>query len=522
MITPEQKKSSAIVHVQQKAFSRFLLNKQNSLSKDLTKTKLLSGDRSDLTSSRENIDYRVFNGYISDLVSTVHGIPQGQAKFEKLALQAKNRAPAACEDAPILGAAAPLLNIAKSQSHSKQTINKITGEINRFVFDKKSNEFVEEYQVEDSKAESFRLQAAARRILKTVTKQSKKAVNNSQNEVPKYRVCSCLRNLVNEGQEVGIISSKKMDSVRYSGLQTCGSVWTCKVCATRISEVRKLEIRSAVDQHLSVGGGVIFTTNTISHSKNDDLRLLLKTFFDVIWPRYINHRAFKKVRKQFGYVGRIRAVEVTWSPANGWHPHTHEIWFLEKPISTEDMELLQTALFDVWQTTCVNAGLKAPTKEYGLHVQGASSAADYIAKFGTEPKWEVGKELTKSHLKKSKNRAGKTPFDILRDYELTGSIQSAFLFTEYAAAFHGMRQLFWSRGLKDLFKIDEVSDESIAESLEDDAVLIVKIQKEDWRLVLIEDSRAFVLQIAKAGGQQAVDRFLFRLRDSYKSASAIS
>lgn len=525
MITPNNKNSSASMHVQRKAYSRFLQNQQNAASKDQARVDLQAGERSQLLQSYEDIDYRVFNGYITDLVKTEHGAPQGFAKAElrryeaKLkAFQAKNATPAACEDVGGLSAEKALLTPAKSQSRYRDVLDKETQQIQRFIYDKKVKDFVEEFNPAQARLESFELQTAAREVLKGITKPS---AENPKLEVPRYRVCNCMRSVVGGVSDVSVISSTHSDSVRYAGLQTCGSVWHCKICATRVSEVRKLEIRSAVDQHLAAGGGVILNTNTVPHGKNDDLRLMLKTMFDVIWPRYINHRAYKRIRKSVGYVGRIRAVEVTWSAVNGWHPHVHEIWFLEKPLSKADIENLHAELYPVWRNTVKNAGLKSPSAKHGLHIQGAESAADYIAKFGTEPRWELSKELAKSHLKKSKDRNGKTPFDLLRDFIETGSKYSADLFREYAEAFAGQTQLYWSQGLKAKFAIGELSDEEIAAHQDYDAVTVATISITDWRLILRSNDRGLVLELARHGGASAVELFLVRLRTMYKSTAAI-
>lgn len=36
----------------------------------------------------------------------------------------------------------------------------------------------------------------------------------------------------------------------YVGLQTCGSIWTCPVCAARISETRRKEVCHAMEKNL--------------------------------------------------------------------------------------------------------------------------------------------------------------------------------------------------------------------------------------------------------------------------------
>jgi hypothetical protein len=368
-----------------------------------------------------------------------------------------------------------------------------------------------------ARLESFALQGAAREILKEITKEGKEG-----KQVPRYRVCNCLRNAASGSDGVSILKSVAVDSVRFGGLQTCGSVWHCKICATRVSEVRKLEVRHAVDTWLEQGHGVIFVTNTFPHCRQDDLRVLLSKLLDVAWNRYINHWSYKKARKALGYIGRIRALEVTHGEANGWHPHLHEIWFVEKPLNKTAMLALETALFKVWKVTALGAGFKAPSRKYGVNVQGASSAADYIAKFGTEPRWEVGKEMAKSHVKKSRDAKGKTPFDLLRAFAETGCKYSAALFREYAIGFAGKVQLYWSQGLKGIFRIEEISDEQIAEKQDDEAVVLAQISWADWRNVLRSADRGILLELARGGGADAVECYLSSLRMRFEQPASVS
>lgn len=443
-----------------------------------------------------------------------HGAPVGAAASAARQRTDPVSAPQrGTSEEPETGSESALLTLAKSQSRFREVLDQETGEIQRFSLCERRREYLPEFEPAEARLESFALQAAAREILKGITKPAAKEGGRPR---PRYRVCNCLRGRISGADGVTIVQSALVDSVRFSGLQTCGSVWHCKVCATRVSEVRKLEIREAVDTWLQAGHQVLMVTYTFPHGREDDLRVMLRRLFDVAWNRLINHRAYKRLREALGYVGRIRAVEVTWGEANGWHPHVHEIWFVDEPMSRDDVRAMKNALFDVWRATAIGAGFKAPNRKRGVDVQGAESAADYIAKFGTEPRWEVGKELAKSHVKKSRDRKGKTPFDLLRDYAETGSSYAADLWREYAVAFAGQVQLYWSQGLKDRFAIKEMSDEQIAAHQEDEAIVLASITWADWKLILRSRDRGLVLELARAGGSAAVDLWLVGLRRRFE------
>lgn len=532
--TDDKDKQQELFEVQQVALGRYQKTADARAFRDDLAWQLFKGERAQLEDLREQAktgEIVVSRGKDQPAARfkyqprttpllPAHGTPQGLTKFKerqkRLAADGPRPELARTEDG---SGEAALLPPAKSQSRSRQVIDEKTGEIQGFSYNERRNEFEADFDPVTARLEAFALQAAAREILKGITKPAKTEGGKPR---PQYRVCDCLRNSLSGAEGVSIVKSARVDSVRFSGLQTCGSVWHCKVCGTRISEVRKLEVRHAVDTWLAAGHGVLFVTNTFPHARADDLREMLAKLLDVAWNRYINHRSYKRVRKLLGYLGRIRALEVTWSEQNGWHPHVHEIWFIEKPLSDKEMKAVKSELFKVWKVTAKGAGFKAPSYKHGLDVQGAESAADYIAKFGTEPRWEIAKEMAKSHIKKSRDRKGRTPFDLVREYAETGASYAADLFREYAVAFAGKTQLYWSQGLKGEFKIDEISDEQIAAHQEDDAIVLAQLTFEEWRLVLRSRDRGLVLELARNGGAEAVALYIGSLRARYDERPAVA
>lgn len=523
--TTKKSKRTSLLDIQQKALERHNKTVAAGAFRDDLALTLAQGDADYRAEALAAVQSSTSNkSRVAGPLASYHGVPSGRA----FALEQQRRAERKGEisERPQRGtsedvsesAKSALLTPAKSPSHFREVKDEITGEIQRFTLNKSRMEFELDFNPADARLESFALQGAAREILKGITKEGKEG-----KQVPRYRVCNCLRNAASGCDGVTILKSVAVDSVRFGGLQTCGSVWHCKICATRVSEVRKLEVRHAVDTWLEQGHGVLFVTNTFPHGRQDDLRVLLAKLLDVAWNRYICHRSYTKARKALGYIGRIRALEVTHGEANGWHPHVHEIWFIEKPLNKTAMLVLENTLFKVWKVTALGAGFKAPSRKYGISVQGAESAADYIAKFGTEPRWEVGKEMAKAHVKKSRDAKGKTPFDLLRGFAETGCKYSASLFREYAIAFAGKVQLYWSQGLKGIFRIEEISDEQIADNQDDDAMVLAQISWADWRNVLRSQDRGLLLELARGGGADAVELYLSGLRVRYQEKiSAIS
>lgn len=145
--------------------------------------------------------------------------------------------------------------------------------------------------------------------------------------------------------------------------------------------------------------------------------------------------------------------------------------------------------------------------KHGFHITGTKGAiADYIAKFGKEPKdpkhiWGPEAELTKGHLKKGHNSSEEdehlTPFGILRAIR-KGRADLEPVFVEYAAAFKGRHQLQWSPGLKKLLEVDEKTDEELAEEKKEDAPPILAIDKSVWPFVTGNDYKAELLELPNA------------------------
>lgn len=388
--------------------------------------------------------------------------------------------------------AQPLVTYAKSSDKFREVIDEKTGEIQRFTFNPRRSEFVPDSDKNDARFSRYVLQGAARRLL------------------PDHRVSKCYRGVTASGGFVAILKDKKTDRCHYSGVQTCGSVWACPICTAKISERRKLEARTALDTHLAAGGGLEMVTLTFPHGRLDVLKELMTNLRQslIVFKR---GRDYRKAQEVFEVMGSIRALEVTWGERNGWHPHIHEIWFFAKPLTVGQRRLLTTALYAGWSSACVKSGLPRPNRQRGVHLQPAKSAADYISKWGVEPRWEAASELTKHHAKKSQDAKGRTPFDLLRDYA-DGNKRAGALFANFVEVFSGMRfrQNYWSPGLKAAFGVAELSDEEIKDLQENPSVEICKMTVFEWRTVLKlpYEARSLLLVLAENGGIEAVRQYL--------------
>jgi len=333
--------------------------------------------------------------------------------------------------------------------------------------------------------------------------------------LPDKRVSKCLRWRIGKVQ---VLKSVEFNKCHYGNLTICGSVWDCPVCASKIAEVRRLELTKATEQHTQNGGSVLLVTFTYPHQREDDLKELLdKQAKAMQW--FYRHRDYKDLKRRYMKKGRVRALEVNHGEANGWHPHIHELWFMDMHLS--DFETLHLEVLTLWRKACVKHGLGVPSFEHGVDIKGGDYAAKYVTKFGQEDKkdWSIEHELTKANVKKGR-KGSRSPFQLLDDY-IEGDKRAGALFIEYSQAFKGKRQLTWSRGLKAEFDLQEKSDDEIAHDQEDKAVLLAEIETEEWRAITgtstpKQDNRALVLTLAENGGVDAMRRFIAGLLVLYQ------
>jgi len=319
--------------------------------------------------------------------------------------------------------------------------------------------------------------------------------------LPNSRTAKCLRYVQKNRGSVEVWKSTAYKRAHYAGLQTCASVWACPVCSAKISERRRAELLALIEAHKAAGGVVLLVTRTVPHKRADDLGELLAKISRAE-SSYKGHRDYKSVMQAFGLVGTVRAVEVTHGNANGWHPHVHELVFLSAPVVLADIE---EDLSRIWSAAALRAGLELPSRAHGLTVQDGSKAAKYASKWGLES------ELTQWHRKRGKLES-RTPFDLLRDVAERNDPLSGHLFRQYAEAFHGRHQLQFSRGLKALYQIGEVTDEELVQAHDEDAFLLGSLDVEQWRTVCATESRGLLLEVAANGGWDAVGRLLVHLR----------
>lgn len=333
-----------------------------------------------------------------------------------------------------------------------------------------------ETPAQQRRAERYKLQRAAAGLL------------------PGSRTAQCLWAVSSMFYGVDVIHNKQEGRARFSGLQTCGSVWACPCCSGTVSEHRRSELNALLAWARSQGLHPVMLTLTARHNQTTDLRTQLDGMKNAK-RRMVSNRTFVKLRAHL--VGYVTATELTGGGFNGWHPHFHQVMLLKAATESEALAHVE-GLRTAWLSSLRAEGLDGAGAAF--QVQGASAAGNYITK------WGAAEELALGAVKKG--RDGKTPFQLLSSFSDTGDTRAGLLFTEYAKVFKGRRQLVWSPGLKKLARIEEVTDEQAAE----DAVRLFDGSKHDERVAnftpttwkKVRHLRAALLKFAELSGEAGV------------------
>lgn len=231
-----------------------------------------------------------------------------------------------------------------------------------------------------------------------------------------------------------------------TGCETCGSVWDCPCCATRIMHERAEQLTYACNWwRQEKKGKVYLLTLTVRHQFGTALEPLFAGVANAF--RSLTSASFLPWRANVSH--SVRAIEVTHG-ANGWHPHLHVLVFAEGELSQGFIEQLQAR----WQS-CVAAHIgesAIPERAIGCDVREGSAAAKYIQKMGLE---------VTSVASKEGREGNRTPWQ-LAHAALDGDRTARAAWGEYVRATYGKKQLTWSRKLRKECSELQAWDEYIA------------------------------------------------------------
>lgn len=337
--------------------------------------------------------------------------------------------------------------------------------------------------------------------------------------LPHERVAFCGKRRQSAEHNVEIRKSQDGKSF-ITRVQRCGSIHVCPCCGKKVASTRRLEVMHALTAWREMGFMVSMMTLTLPHYKDQDYYSVHTAINKITNMVNSGKRSIKNMLRDYGYQGQIRAFEVTLGD-NGWHPHLHVILLHQTKL---DQDIIGS-LKDRWQAAAVSYGWAEPGWDVGLQVQDGQAAADYVTKSG----WGMAEEVTLASRKKSSG--GHNPYQLL-ELAALGNKQAGAEFREYATVMKGKRALYWSRGLKAFFGLNELTDQQLidaeetrlhAQSLE----VVASLPHDLWTLVLTYNARADLLDASDCGGSVAVVALLESLlsragRPAYRIAEVVT
>lgn len=269
-----------------------------------------------------------------------------------------------------------------------------------------------------------------------------------------------------------IYIKQNQDKTYFTGLAYCGSVWFCPVCALKIEEYRANEILTSLQSAENQKLNRYFVTLTIKHSYKDSCE---KTTEDIIKAlrNMLSNRTYRRFKNNNGIVGIIKSVETVY--LTGWHSHFHIILFSKKNIDENEF-------YELWSKAVLRtAGTK--TSLNGYKFKKITDNAEAIA--GYTAKWGLSHELS-GISKKTEKKQSITPFAMLSEIVNNGVNKSwySILYREYGKTFFGKNKITWTRGLKQLLKVDEKTDEQIINEKQKGEKTLAEIETKLWQTII--------------------------------------
>ena len=307
----------------------------------------------------------------------------------------------------------------------------------------------------------------------------------------------------------------------FGGLQNCGCVWACPVCAPRIAVEKGEFILKALDWAKQTGHFPVMVALTARHNFGMTLEGF-KSGFKEAWSKFSKHRSWQNFKLRFGITHWIANREVTHG-GNGWHYHMHLLLFIDlKAAAAADAADIQSEMEALWISSLNAANLEG-LPGIALKVSAHSNVGErYLVKIGLTTSEETGKleyEMTGSF-----NKDSRTIWDILR-HSYYGDEISGLLYLEYVAAMTGDNFITTSHGLVDLVNSVSEADTESSERQDEQRQKMydwAEISPYWWEIVLKAGGRADILEVsARTRDVDAVRKVLWRLQDELIDAGQL-
>lgn len=375
------------------------------------------------------------------------------------------------------------------------------------------------------------------------------------------------------GSANGQVLVKKTPEGRgfFSGLQSCGSVWACPVCAAKIRQARADELEGANAAWLAAGHGIEMITLTIPHRRRFDAEgvpvdLPLEESFDRVaeawrsgvlageewagawrtgrddvrpdWAERAPMRMVEDKRRaavelravfavagveapaiqrpawfrpgqvqRFGISAWVRTIEVTYGQ-HGWHPHMHVLLYTDKPWTPRQRAIRGRAIFHRWAAYVEATGGGRCSLSAFKIVGGGQGAARYLLKLQEGSKWSLAMEMSRADIKTGK--AGSVmPFQFVGPAS-DGEAWALHRWWEWEQVTSGRRCMTWSGGGRRVVGLleDEPTDQELAEA-EVEGIEVCAIDGQLWaQLLRSPGADSAILDAVERDGAPGVGRIV--------------
>jgi len=256
----------------------------------------------------------------------------------------------------------------------------------------------------------------------------------------------------------------------FNGLITCGSVWSCIPCATKIRAKRAVEYTQMIRTHMDLGGGVLFLTLTSPHYRKDSL-LDLWDINQAAWKYTTSGGAWKKFCQTNGIEALLITRETNHSETNGWHNHIHALIFTGSPVTSplsNRYKNIHRFFFERWTLSIKRQNNRNVHEDIGVRLdigKDSQGYGTYVTKLGMEMSLTTSKKGRKS---------SRTPYQIISDAANNGDMADIRLVKQWAASSKGRRCHTWKSGNTPIKKfrkhlmaeVEKTDEELAAEEVE--------------------------------------------------------
>ena len=304
----------------------------------------------------------------------------------------------------------------------------------------------------------------------------------------RIRTCSDVRAYQVKTISIKLSVDPEHSHASLAGVAMCSCLWGCPVCGTRIAVQRGKEIRAALRWADENGLQPIMLTFTASHHENMTLEGF-KSQFKAAYRALTQSRAWQQVKKKLQIQHGIKAVEPTLGN-HGWHYHYHVLMFIKidvlKSLSDHELSSWRKDARASWLHELGRVGLSGIGKfalDFSFH---GGVGEKYLSKLGIslDDVTDAGHELSGNANKHGK---GASIWTILRRSQSGGNDAQKWSerYIEYVIAMQGEKWITWSRGLKALIGLNDVSDNEVSDTDDDQQPELV-----DWLAITDEQYRS--------------------------------